>query len=254
VFGCVVLALFFRELKTRVGEYRLGYLWAIGEPISHMIILSLIFGATSRIVLSGFQYPMFILTGIVLFDYLTSTAVSSAGAIAANDGLFVYKQVKPFDVVFSRAVLEYFIHIVAFAVLLGGMAWLGYDNITPRDPLTVLAVTLVAFFMGFGMALVTAVVGDLYKDVRRIIPYIIRPLYFLSCMIHPLALVPQEQRWFFLLNPLTHVLEIMRAAWFDSYPEGGASWSYVLGFTLIVLSGGMLLYRRSRFLLVAAYA
>ncbi|ETJ41004.1 ABC-2 type transporter, partial [human gut metagenome] len=31
-----VKALFFREIRTRFGKFRLGYLWAILEPASHL--------------------------------------------------------------------------------------------------------------------------------------------------------------------------------------------------------------------------
>ena len=36
----VVFALFVRELKTRFGKYRLGYVWALLQPIAHVMVLS----------------------------------------------------------------------------------------------------------------------------------------------------------------------------------------------------------------------
>ncbi len=34
-----VEALFLREIRTRFGKFRLGYLWAILEPSAHLLIL-----------------------------------------------------------------------------------------------------------------------------------------------------------------------------------------------------------------------
>ncbi|EFE7872847.1 ABC transporter permease, partial [Escherichia coli] len=39
-----VKALFFREIRTRFGKYRLGYIWSVLEPSSHLVILITIFG------------------------------------------------------------------------------------------------------------------------------------------------------------------------------------------------------------------
>ena len=36
-------ALFAREMQTRFGKYRLSYVWALIEPLSHIIVLSLLF-------------------------------------------------------------------------------------------------------------------------------------------------------------------------------------------------------------------
>ena len=39
----VFLALFIRELKTRFGKYRLGFFWAMIEPIVHILVLTILF-------------------------------------------------------------------------------------------------------------------------------------------------------------------------------------------------------------------
>ena len=41
----VIYAFFARELKTRFGDYQLGYVWALLEPVAHLLILLAIFGA-----------------------------------------------------------------------------------------------------------------------------------------------------------------------------------------------------------------
>ncbi|MCK4829836.1 hypothetical protein KA005_79670, partial [bacterium] len=43
----VLNALGHREIKTRFGQYRFGYIWALAEPTAHVIVLSVIFGIRS---------------------------------------------------------------------------------------------------------------------------------------------------------------------------------------------------------------
>ncbi len=249
VFGCVLLALGFRELKTRFGEYRLGYLWTIGEPVMHIAALTVMFREGSKHLLYDIDYPTFLLTGIVAFDFITHSMIHATEAIAANDGLFVYKQVKPFDVLFARTILEFLIHVAAFVVILCFMQWLGF-HMAPYDPLGVIGVVMLTFCMAFGLSLNFAIMGRLLKDSRRVAGYSLRPLYFVSCLFYPLSLVPENIKPVILANPVTHVSLLMKEAWFKDYPHEGASWSYLCAVSLITLTVGMVLYRRYRYELV----
>jgi capsular polysaccharide transport system permease protein len=249
VFLCVVIALFFRELKTRFGEYRLGYLWVVGEPVMHMLALSAMFREGSRQILYDIDYPTFLLTGLMAFDFITHCIIHSTEAIAANEGLFVYKQVKPFDILVARALMEFMVHLLAFLAILVFMMWLGFP-MCPYDPLGVICVAIMTFLLGFGFSLNFAIMGCLFKDTRRIAGYMLRPLYFISCLFYPLSLVPQSLKPVVMANPITHISELMKMSWFKDYPDSGASWLYLSAVTLVSLTVGMILYRRYRYDLV----
>lgn len=49
-------ALLMRELQTRFGSYRLGYLWAPLEVLAQVVIMLVIFGAVMQRVLPGMEY------------------------------------------------------------------------------------------------------------------------------------------------------------------------------------------------------
>jgi capsular polysaccharide transport system permease protein len=46
--GRVVHALIIRETRTRFGDSKLGYGWALLEPIAHILMLSLVFAVLMR--------------------------------------------------------------------------------------------------------------------------------------------------------------------------------------------------------------
>jgi capsular polysaccharide transport system permease protein len=101
----VVFALFIRELKTRFGKYRLGYVWAVLEPMAHVIVLSIIWSVMGRKEFDGIPLPLFLATGIVPFLFFQKTTAQCMHAIEANRGLFNYRQVRPIDPVLSRIIL-----------------------------------------------------------------------------------------------------------------------------------------------------
>lgn len=67
-----VKALFLREIKTRFGKYRLGYLWAVLEPAGHLLILLTIFGYVMHRTMPDISFPVFLINGLIPFLYLVA--------------------------------------------------------------------------------------------------------------------------------------------------------------------------------------
>ncbi len=240
----VVFALFVRELKTRFGKYRLGYVWALLEPLVHVIVLSLILSAVGRSDFSGIPLYLFLATGIVPYLFFTKTTAQCMGAIEANRGLFNYRQVRPVDPVLARIILESIIHFVSYLVLLFIAAWfLDYD-IRIHDPLGLITINALLFLLTFGVSLIFSVYGTLYPEMMKLVPMLIfRPMYFMSGIMFPLYVVPTEYHHWLLWNPMLHVVELNHLYYFRGFETGDVSLSFVALFALASITFGLLSYR-----------
>ena len=118
VQSATINALFFREIRTRFGKFRLGYLWAILEPSAHLLILMAIFGFIMHRTMPDISFPVFLLNGIIPFFIFSNISTRSLGAIDANQGLFNYRPVKPIDTVLARAMLETIIYVTVYIFLM----------------------------------------------------------------------------------------------------------------------------------------
>lgn len=239
-----VNALFLRELKTRFGKYRLGYLWAILEPTSHLLILLTIFGFIMHRTLPDISFPVFLLNGIIPFLLFNNIARRSIGAIEANQGLFNYRPVRPFDTIVSRALLEVLIYAIVYVILMIAVSFLD-DGIIISN-LVLFVVTwffLVVFSCGVGF--IFMVVGKMFPETEKFLPIILKPLYFISCIMFPLHSIPHEYWPYFLWNPLVHAVELSRNAIVAGYECDGVSLSYLFICTLVTLFLGLALYRTS---------
>lgn len=247
----VVFALFIRELKTRAGSYRLGYAWTLLSPLAMVIIFTVIFSFRGREAVPGVDLPLFMITGVVTFFLFQTIVTQCVASFSSNAGLFYYKQVKPFDTLIARTLLECIIHLFVFVVLISSAAWLGYE--TAMDDIfgVVVILCLVSLF-AFGTGLVFAVVVSLYEDMGKVVPILMRPLFFLSAVFYPLAWIPQEYRGLLLWNPLLHAIELGRQAYFKLYTVPEVSVFYLAICTLIVCTFGMALYRLNWYRVVAS--
>ncbi|RQW87467.1 MAG: ABC transporter permease [Geobacter sp.] len=245
----VVFAFFIRELKTRFGNYRLGYLWALLEPLGHVLVITVIFGALGRRTMPGIDYPLFIITGLFPFLFFRHVWTRSAEAVNSNRALLAYRYVQPLDNIWARVLLELLIFIAGFVVYLIGVAAFGIP-VLPHRPLEVLCAYALLFIFAIGVGIVSGVVSAMFPEVKKCIPFITRPLYFISGVFIPLSVVPEQYRGWLLWNPILHALELAREFYFPSFQNAGATWYYLGLSAMVSLCFGLALYRLTRFKLL----
>lgn len=243
----VFWAMFIRELKTRFGRYRLSYCWALIEPLSHILVLSVMFSVIRE--RSGFYnipLPIFFATGIVAYFSFQKLVNVSTASIRSNRGLFGFRQVKPLDAIVVRALLEGGINLTVLVVLAWIGGWFFGFNTLPDQPLKVLAILLLLFFLGMGIGFLTAVVGARYEEAAKFIPTLMRPMYFLSGVFFPLDALPQKYHALLLWNPVLHGVEQFRAAYIVGYPAPSTSAVYIGLWSLSAMLVGLLVFRYNR--------
>lgn len=243
----VFFALFRRELQTRFGGYRLGYFWALIEPLSHIIMLSALFSLIrSDNEIYRAPFPVFFALGILSFFIFQKIAVNGQNSIRVNLGLFCYRQVKPFDSIVVRAFIDFCVYLLAilFLALLGG--WFFEYQVMPVDPLKSLLVLMLLFTLGLGVSFFTAVIAVLYEEWSQFIGIALRPMYFISGIFFPLAALPERLHVYLLWNPILHGVEALRGAWIVGYPAEKVSILYLAAWSLIILFLGMSYYRSNR--------
>lgn len=238
----VVFSIFIRELRTRFGRFRLGYLWAVLEPISLIVILSsvrLVFGDNQ---IAGLPFPVFFASGITAYLLFNHITTSSLYAVESNEGLFNYQRVKPFDVFFARALLELLIAASTAVVILPTLYLLGY-RFEYNDTLLLLATVACLFAFSFGVGLVVGIVGPLWRESQKIIPVLIRPFFFISGIFFAAGDVPPHLRDLAMVNPLLHATELLRNALFREYTSSEGSLFALFCWALASLFVGLLVYR-----------
>ncbi|GCP83973.1 ABC transporter permease [Escherichia coli] len=237
-----VEALFLREMRTRFGKFRLGYLWAILEPSAHLLILLSIFGYIMHRTVPDISFPVFLLNGLIPFFIFSSISNRSVNAIEANQGLFNYRPIKPIDTIIARALLETLIYTAVY-ILLVLIVWMMGEYFEITNLLQLVFSWSLLIILSCGVGLIFMVVGRTFPEMQKVLPILIKPLYFTSCIMYPLHTIP-KQYWIYLLwNPLVHVVELNREAVMPGYISEGVSLIYLAISTLIILFVGLALYR-----------
>ena len=223
----VIQTLALRETRTRFGSHRLGYVWALLEPLVWIGTFWGMFHLAQKAPPTGMDMLTFLATGVIPYDIFSKSADRCAASIDANRGLLFYPQVHPLDIVFARAGLEFATYVVVFAIIIGAHALL-IGGFVVANPLMLLQGLVLASLLGTSLGLVFAALSVENNLVDRVRGPLMRPLFWTSGIFFTLNSLPLVAREVMLWNPVIHCVEFVRSGFFESYEGEHMSASYVL--------------------------
>ena len=244
VMRAAIRALLLRELQTRFGQYRLGYVWVLLEPLFSIGIMIFLFGTVMQRTLSGMEYEIFLLNGIIPFFMFRSGVTQALSATQSNKGLFSYRPVKPIDALLARIFLEFLLKFIAYTFFSLAFLWFGSSISFEHIP-ALLFYWLLLFIFMLAFSLIFMVIGDFSKEVGKFLSVGFLILYLLSGILYSIQIIPVQYREYLLWNPLIHIIELMRHAVAPAYElVSGISLSYFIIWIILSLFIGLLLYKR----------
>ena len=242
----VITALILRETKTRYGEHKLGFLWALLEPLIMVGIFVGIFSAIRTDDPGGMPLVQFMLTGIVPFTLFRDTFGQMQGAINQNKQLFAFPQVTTFDVIIARAILEILLLSGVFMLLLVGIHLAGWP-INIERPLGVLAACALLGMLGIGVGFIFASLSPIWPSMKQVSSAVLgRPLFISSGLFFIADTIPSPVREYALYNPIMHMLELLRSAFFYEFESAHGDWGYATTWAICTLATGLLIHQAMR--------
>lgn len=198
------------RIRVRYKQSVLGLAWAVLQPVALMLIFTLAFGRIARIPSEGIPYPLFAYCGLLVWSFFGTGLNNATNAVVAHAQLVtkVYfpREILPLTYV-AAAIFDLCVGGVVLGVLLcyygHPMSWAALYVIPILTVLTGL-VTAGAFLL--------SAVQVRFRDVGIAVPLIVYLWLFATPIGYPLSAVPESYRAWFLLNPMTGIVETFRRA------------------------------------------
>ena len=231
-----------RDVKVRYKQTVIGFLWAIIQPFLKMVVFSIIFGALAKMDSEGFPYPIFLYAGLLPWQFFASSVSRSGESVVASANLIrkVYfpRLIIPIASV-GACLVDFAISFIILIILMF------YYNITPTVSIfMVLPLVLATIFTALGVGMLISALNVAYRDFGYIVPFFVQIWMFLTPVVYPIRIIPENWRWLILLNPMSGIVDAYRSAILGKSFEWG-SLGISMGIAVVIFLCGLMYFRKT---------
>ncbi len=199
-----------RDIKVRYKQTLMGLAWVIIQPLTTMLIFTLVFNRFVRLDAGALPYPLFALSGLLLWLFFANAVTNSTNSLVSNANL-ITKVYFPRLFIPAASVGAGLVDLGVSFLLLVTLCFYYGVSLTVNIlllPLFILLMTLLAL----GVGLLCAALTVKYRDLRHALPFIIQLWMFASPVIYPASIVPERWKWLLTINPVAGIIEGFRAS------------------------------------------
>jgi len=230
------------RVQSQNQRNRLGMLWVVLKPTMNALMYGFIFG-----ILQGDRkpenFPVFIVIGVFLFEFFTTSMNGGAKSITGNTALVQSLSFPRLTLPVAKVtenlltLMPMVVVMFIYAMILGTTPKLSWLMIFP----------LIAVFTVFnmGVALVCARITVHIRDFTQLLPLITRILFYTSGVLFSVDRILGPWPWMvtvFDFHPLYQTLTIARGLVMDNEVYDPMAWVVVIAWSVAVLALGLIYF------------
>lgn len=236
----LTLKLAISDFKLRYKNSILGFFWSLIEPLLMLIVLYIIFSFFMRMNVENYQ--LFLLTGIISWNMLSRGTSMGLNSILGKSSL-VSKVYFPREIlIISSSITALLMTLLEFVVL--GIFMLIFAVMPTITIIYFPFILLIQFILIIGFSFGLASLNVYYRDIQYIWAVILQAGFFASPIIYPLSIIPEKYVWIIKLNPMTHIIEMLRGSIIYSTIPIIQDIIFVIMISFIILVIGYIIFLR----------
>lgn len=197
------------DFKLRYQGSVLGYAWSLLRPLLLFVILYVVFVKFLKIGAGIEHFPIYLLLGIVIWNFFNEMTVQSLGSIVGRGDLIRKIRIPRWIIVLSSsisALINLFLNLLVVLVflvlnkvdLLETALWLPF-------------ILLEVYIFALGISLFLAAAFVKYRDVGYIWEVMLQAGFYLTPILYPITLITNlNLQKILLLNPMAQAIQDAR--------------------------------------------
>lgn len=229
----IISSLWLRAINHEAAADRIGYIWLILDPLIHVMIICFV----SLFVHPHMIYSMPSFTfGVIGACFWLTFRTAAIGAMFGGGSLvaqLAHPPIRRMDVMTARSLNAIIVYTCVGACLIAFAMWMDLAT-WPRNALAFAFFYFVTWLIGLSYGTIANSLLLRYPGVRRMNAFVFRVIAIASGLFYVSEQMPDDISYFFLFNPLLHVVQLARSAWFAEYDTTDASLAYLFYFTVCI--------------------
>ena len=236
----LIQELVIRDIKKKYRRSVLGVVWSILNPLLMMAVTAMVFSTLFRFDIGN--YPLYLITGQVLFTFYSESTSFAMSSIIDNAGLirkiYIPKYLFPLSRVISSCVNLFFtIPALILIILVTG------------EPLTFAMLSFIVplflfFIFCLGIGLILSTMTVYFRDMFHLYGILLSLLNYATPIFYPEKIVPVQFAWLLTLNPLYYFFKAFRMSVYEGVLPTGEILLYCVVIAAVAFMVGCYVFRK----------
>lgn len=187
-----------REMKRKYSRSKLGILWSVFNPLLSMMVLSVIFSTMFRKSIEN--YPIYYLTGFVIWNFFTTATNTAMTSLVDNQTLILQIKLPRYIFPLSRVItafINFMYSVTAYIVMLA------LFKIPAKSSMLFLPYIIFSVFLfAIGIGYILSILYVFFGDIRHLYNIGLTLWMYLSVLFYPIELLPESLQILIWQNPI----------------------------------------------------
>ncbi|MEO6760869.1 MAG: ABC transporter permease [Candidatus Saccharimonadales bacterium] len=196
------------DFKLRYQSSVLGYMWSLLRPLFLFLILYVVFGLFMKFGNGIPHYPVYLLLGIVLWNYFAEVTAGAVTAIVGKGDLLRKISFPKYVIILagsSSALINLAINFFVIAVFM----FINHIGLT-INAFIIIPLVIELFILSLGLAFFLSALFVKFRDISYIWEVLLQGAFYATPILYPLSLIPHQFVKFLMLNPMAQIVQDAR--------------------------------------------
>lgn len=238
-----------RDFVVKYKQTVLGPIWAIIQPLLTTVIFTFIFGKVAQLDTDGVPQFLFYMCGNIVWHYFSTCLVNNSNTFVENVKVFTKIYFPRLLVPISTVLTNLITYLIQFALFICFLAYyMLFRGYTPALNWTYILLTVPAILqvaiLGMGCGMVLSSMTTKYRDLHMLVAFGVQLWMYATPVAYSSSIMIEKYYWVYMLNPMTPIIELFRAAFLGTANFRLESWIFSLVFSFLILFWGIVRFSK----------
>lgn len=231
-----------KDIKKKYKGSFLGILWSLLNPLLNMIVLTIVFSTLFNRSIKNF--PVYLLSGRLLFSFFTSSTTTSIKSVISAANLINKVYIPKYIITLSKIISNFIFFAISLIDLIVIM-------IATRADITLNIIyapiyLLLLFVFTCGISLILATITVFFRDIEHLYGVFTTALMYASAIFYPAEIIPDKFQFILILNPMYYFIKGFRDVVYYGLPLQLSNLLICFFIAIISMIVGILVFEKNQ--------
>lgn len=243
-YSFLMYQMILRDFKVKYKRSVLGILWSLLYPLLMMAVMALVFSQMFRFNMDGVNYLVYLMTGLIMFNYFSEASNSAMTSIVTNFNLMTKVYIPKYIFPLSKCLfvginfLLSLIPLLLIVIVTGAPISFNY--------LLLPYVFICMFFFTVGIGFIISTISVFLRDMFYIYGILLTIWQYFTPIFYDIRMLPMELQTLFKFNPLYQYVTFARAILLDARTPNIYSFLWCGLSAVVVFVIGSIIFKKNQ--------